>query len=110
MPRQPDNPWVIFGRAPGTRLANLNATWQVVRREAGLEDVRLHDLRHSFASRGLALGLSLPMIAKLLGHTQLQTTARYAHLAPSSVKTVADRVADSLAHDMDTPPGAPSST
>ena len=63
-----------------------------------------HDLRHSFASRALALGQSLPMVAKLLGHTQLQTTARYAHLAPSSVKTVADRVADSLADDMDTPP------
>ena len=77
------------------------ASWQLVRREAGLEDVRLHDLRHSFASRALALGQSLPMIAKLLGHTQLQTTARYAHLAPSSVMTVADRVADSLADDMD---------
>ena len=75
MPRQSGNPWVIFGRAPGTRLGNLNASWQVVRREAGLEDVRLHDLRHSFASRALALGLSLPMIAKLLGHTQLQTKA-----------------------------------
>ena len=104
MPRPPGNPWVIFGLAPGTRLGNLNAPWQLVRREAGLEDVRLHDLRHSFASRALALGLSLPMIAKLLGHTQLQTTARYAHLAPSSVKTVADRVADSLAVDLDTPP------
>ena len=62
-----------------------------------------HDLRHSFASRALALGLSLPMIAKLLGHTQVQTTARYAHLSPHSVKTVADRVADSPADDMDTP-------
>ena len=67
--------------------------------------MRLHDLRHSFASTALALGLSLPMIAKLLGRTQLHTTARYAHLAPSSVKTDADRVADSLAHDLDTPPG-----
>ena len=76
----------------------------MVRRAAGLEDVRLHNLRHSFASRALALGLSLPMIAKLLGHTQLQTTARYAHLAPSSAKTVANRVSDSLAHDLDTPP------
>ena len=63
-----------------------------------------HDLDHSSAFRALALGLSLPMIAKLLGHTQVQTTDRYAHLAPHSVKTVADRVVDSLADDMDTSP------
>ena len=105
MRRQPDNPWVIFGRWSGWRLANLNASWQVVRCEAGLEDVRLHDLRHTFASRALALGESLPMIGKLLGHSQIQTTARYAHLARHSVKTAADRVADSLADGMGTPPG-----
>ena len=69
IPRQPGNPWVIFGRGPGTHLANLNASWEVVRREAGLEDMRLHDLRHSFASRALALGESLPTIARLLGHS-----------------------------------------
>ena len=46
LPRQPDNPWVISGRGPGTRLSNLNATWEVVRKKAGLEDVRIHDLRH----------------------------------------------------------------
>ena len=108
IPRQPDNPWVIFGRQPGTRLANLNASWQLVRREAGLEDVRLHDLRHSFASTALALGESLPMIARLLGHSQIKTTARYAHLARQSVKTAADTVADSLAEDLGPPPGAPS--
>ena len=110
IPRQPDNPWVIFGRWSGSRLANLNASWQLVRREAGLEDVRLHDLRHSFASSALALGESLPMIARLLGHSQIQTTARYAHLARHSVKAAADRVADSLAGDMDTPPDASSVT
>ncbi len=106
MSRQPRNPWAIFGRGPGTRLANLNASWQIVRREAGIEDVRLHDLRHSFASRVLALGESLPMIARLLGHSQIQTTARYAHLARQSVKTAAT-VADSLADDIGPVPGAP---
>lgn len=55
-------------------------------------------------SREFALRLSLPMAAKLLGHTWVQTTARYAHLAPHSVKTVADRVVDSRADDdMETP-------
>ena len=106
LPRQPDNHWVIFGRGRGTRLANLNASWLVVRAKAGLEDVRIHDLRHSFAARALALGESLPMIGKLLGHRQIQTTARYAHLARDSVKAAAARIADSLEADIDTPPDA----
>ena len=104
LPRRPDNPWVFPGRVQGTRLHTLNASWQIVRREAGLEDIRLHELRHSFASRALALGESLPTIRKLLGHTQVQTTARYAHLGRRSVKIAAARIADSLEADMDTPP------
>ena len=104
LPRQTDNPWVFPGRAPATRMGNLNASWQVVRKEAGLEDVRIHDLRHSFASRALALGESLPMIGKLLGHHQVQTTARYAHLARHSVKSAARRIEDSLANDLDSRP------
>ena len=104
LPRQPDNPWVIYGRGPGARLSNLNATWGVVRKKAGLEDVRIHDLRHSYASRALSLGESLPMIGKLLGHSKVQTTARYAHLARDSVKVAAERVANSLAADLDSPP------
>ena len=103
LPRLADNPWVITGRGAGGRLGNLNAQWIVVRKRAGLEDVRIHDLRHSFASRALALGESLTMIGKLLGHRQVQTTARYAHLAPESVKTSAARVAESIATDMETP-------
>ena len=100
IPRVVDTPWVIAGRKPGTRLANLNAPWLVVRARAGLEDVRLHDLRHSFASRALALGESLSMIGKLLGHRKVQTTARYAHLAQDSMKASAARVAESLRADM----------
>ena len=103
LPRQPDNPWVISGRGQGTRLSNLNATWTVVRKKAGLEDVRIHDLRHSYASRALSLGESLPMIGKLLGHSKIQTTARYAHLARDSVKAAAERISVSLAVDLDTP-------
>ena len=97
-------------REPGTRMGNLNASWQVVRKEAHLEDVRIHDLRHSFASRALALGESLPMIGKLLGHRQVQTTARYAHLARHSVKAAALRIEDSLAVDMDVPANASAPT
>ena len=69
------NPWVIAGRGPGKQLATLNTTWQVVRREAALEDVPLHDLRHTFVSRALALGENLTMIRDLLGHRKVQTTA-----------------------------------
>ena len=67
----------------------------------GRKDVRIHDLRHSFASRALALGEGLPMIGKLLGHTQVQTTARYAHLARDTVKASAGRIGDSIDGDLE---------
>ena len=100
LPREPGNPWVIPGRKPGTHMRNLDRAWKVIQARAGLEDVRIHDLRHSFASRALALGESLPMIGKLLGHSQVETTARYAHLARDSVREAAERVADSIATDI----------
>ena len=100
LPRTPGNPWVIPGSAPGRRLGNPNPAWEIVREKAGLKDVRIHDLRHSFASRALARGHSLTMIGRLLGHRQPQTTARYAHLAPHSVKSAAESVADSLLADI----------
>ena len=100
LPHAADNPWVIAGRKPGTRLSHIAYHWYRVRDRADLEDVRLHDLRHSFASRALALGESLPMIGKLLGHSKIQTTARYAHLARDSVKESAARVAASIGADI----------
>ena len=100
LPRMEGNPWVIPGRKPGTHLRDLNDAWKVIRTRAGLEDVRIHDLRHSYASRALALGESLPMIGKLLGHSQVETTARYAHLARDSVKEAAERIAGSIAGDI----------
>lgn len=64
----PDNPYVITGRKPGGRLVELQHAWGPIRGKAGLDDVRIHDLRHSYASNALALGEGLPMIGKLLGH------------------------------------------
>lgn len=96
IPREDGNPWVIAGRLPGTHLTDLQRPWRRLRKRAGLEDVRIHDLRHSYASRALALGEGLPMIGKLLGHTQIQTTARYAHLARDSIRNAASRVTDSI--------------
>ena len=91
-----DNPWVITGTLEGKRLSDLQPFWQRVRARAGLKDVRIHDLRHTFASTAVAAGQGLPMIGKLLGHTQVQTTARYAHLAAEPVQLAANAVAESL--------------
>ena len=100
LPHLPGNPWVIPGAKPGARLSSLFEPWRRVRARAGLDDVRIHDLRHSYASRALALGESLPVIAKLLGHAQIQTTARYTHLTRDAVKDAAIRVARDIAEDV----------
>ena len=92
LPRLPGNPWVIYGIKPGGRLIDLQPFWQRLRARAGLKDARIHDLRHTFASAAVAAGQGLPMIGKLLGHTQVATTARYAHLAADPVKAAADDV------------------
>ena len=98
--RVPGNPWVFPGRKKGTHQRNLNDSWDRVRKRADLDGVRLHDLRHSFASRALALGEGLPMIGRLLGHRKVQTTARYAHLARESVQASTERVAESIGADI----------
>jgi len=95
--RVDNNPWVIVGALPGSRLSDLQPFWQRVRARAGLKDVRIHDLRHTFASTAVASGQGLPMIGKLLGHTQVQTTARYAHLAADPIKDAADQVSSTIA-------------
>ena len=90
------NPWVIVGTKPNARLTDLQPFWQRVRARAGLKDVRIHDLRHTFASTAVASGQGLPMIGKLLGHTQVQTSARYAHLTADPIKQAVESVAASL--------------
>ena len=94
------NPWVIVGKKPGGHLTTITPEWYRLRKRAGLEDVRIHDLRHSYASRALANGESLSMIGKLLGHADLQSTARYAHLARDQEKTAAEKVAVSIDADI----------
>ncbi len=90
------SPWVIAGRDPDKPLVNLRKPWHRIRAMAGLDDVRLHDLRHSFASVGAAGGLSLPMIGALLGHTQAATTQRYAHLAADPLKQAVDMIGERI--------------
>lgn len=98
--REPDNPFVIAGRIPKSHLTDLQPFWQRVRARAGLKDARIHDLRHTFASVAVSNGQSLPMIGKLLGHTQVQTTARYAHLATDPVLRAANDVTDIIARQL----------
>ena len=69
----------------GTHITQINATWRRLRVAAGIPDVRLHDLRHSFASDALMAGVPLAVVGEMLGHKQAATTQRYAHLAPSVV-------------------------
>lgn len=90
--RQADNPFVICGDVEGRPLINLQKPWSRIRAMAGLEDVRMHDLRHTFASVAAMGGMSLQMIGALLGHSQPQTTARYAHLAANPLLEAAEEV------------------
>lgn len=96
LPRLEGNPFVICGRREGMHLVNLQKPWRRIREAAGLSDVRLHDNRHSFASFAVASGMSLPLIGALLGHSQPQTTARYAHLADDPLKAAVTLVGEKL--------------
>jgi integrase len=102
IPRLEANPFVICGERPRRHLVNLQKPWRRIRAVANLDDVRLHDLRHSFASVSAASGYSLVLIGKLLGHSQPATTARYAHLANDPVKAASDAVGSHIAAAMNT--------
>jgi integrase len=97
LPRVNGNPYVIVGQRDGAALVNLEKPWQAIRTAAGLPNLRLHDLRHAFASAGAARGDSLLVIGKLLGHAQVSTTERYSHLASDPLKATAARIADTMA-------------
>jgi integrase len=97
LPRVEGNPHVIVGQKDGACLVNLEKPWRAIRKAAGLDAVRLHDLRHAFASVGAASGDSLLVIGKLLGHRQAATTARYAHLSADPVKAAAMSIAGRIA-------------
>ena len=101
LPRLEGNPYVVVGQKDGASLVNLQKPWQAIRKAAGLTDVRLHDLRHSYASVGAAGGDSLLVIGKLLGHHHAATTERYAHLALDPIKAAAASIAGRIASALD---------
>jgi integrase len=80
------NPWLFPGDVPGKPVREIRRFWLAIQKEADLPGVRVHDLRHTFASLLVSGGASLEMIGKLLGHSQMQTTQRYAHLMDSPLR------------------------
>lgn len=96
--------YVIAGSTAGMKdekpRSDLNKPWAAVMKRAGLENVRLHDLRHSFASIGVGGSVGLPIIGKLLGHTQASTTQRYSHLDVDPLKRAVDAIGDHIAAAM----------
>ncbi|MDX2263401.1 MAG: tyrosine-type recombinase/integrase [Hyphomicrobiales bacterium] len=97
LPRAADNPYVLVGKKPFSHLVNLQKPWNQLRNAAGLPDVRIHDLRHTYASYAGANGASLLNIGQLLGHSRAQTTMRYTHLVAGAIRDINDRVGQHLA-------------
>ncbi len=98
--QDPLNPYVITGKLEGSHLTDLQRPWRRIRSRANLNDVRIHDLRHTYASRAVSAGVPIQMVGKLLGHTQLQTTMRYAHLDDASVLSAGEDVANLIAQPL----------
>lgn len=96
LPRLEDNPYVIAGKIAGQHASDLQCPWRRIRAKAGLDNVRIHDLRHTYASNAVSSGMPIQMVGRLLGHTQLQTTMRYAHLADDPVRRAAEENAARL--------------
>lgn len=97
VPTVEGNPYLLPGKKDGTHVTDLQAVWVRIRKAAGLDDVRIHDLRHSFASIGAATGDSMLIIGALLGHRSAKTTERYTHLSDHPLKSAAERISDEIA-------------
>ncbi len=89
--------FVIAGDVPGKPRADLHRPWKLIAKRVGLESVRIHDLRHTYASFGAGSGLGLPIIGKLLGHREAATTQRYAHLDSDPLRRAANEIGGQIA-------------
>ena len=106
--RQPrgDGPWAFPSPVrPGRPCSDDLGLWRRVRREAGIEDVRLHDLRHNYASWAVMNGVPVPVVSRLLGHSSARMTLRYVHLCDRDVREAAERIGQAMAGLMDGPRG-----
>jgi integrase len=98
---QEDSPYVLPAERGTGHFIGIQKPWQRIRGAARLNDVRLHDLRHSFASVAVSGGDSLYLVGKVLGHRQSRTTERYAHLKDDPLRAVADRTSGRIAAMME---------
>ncbi|MDI1291469.1 MAG: tyrosine-type recombinase/integrase [Methylobacter sp.] len=99
-PRIPDNPYVFPGRIEGNQINNPQKAFTRVLKQAGIENFRIHDLRHSHASIAINNGATLYEVQHLLGHSQVKTTTRYAHLADETLRKVSDNIANTISNTM----------
>ena len=97
LPRLEMNPYIIVGKKSGQHMVNLRKPWMRIVKRAGVEHVRLHDLRHSFASFAVSSGASLTLIGGQLGHHSIETTQRYAHLSRDPVRQATETTANIIA-------------
>jgi integrase len=96
LPKVDGNPYVIIGHGEGKHLVNLRKHWVGMRTQIGLSDVRLHDLRHTFASSAIMAGVPIAVVGKLLGHKNSKTTERYAHIGQDPVRAAGELVASKI--------------
>lgn len=104
MPRIQGNPYVICGKKEGSHLVNIKDPWGQIRQKAQLNDVRIHDLRHNYASTAVVSGHHLKVIGSLLGHADTKTTERYAHLANDPLQTANEAISNRILNAMTTKP------
>ncbi len=97
LPRVAGNPYIIVGEVEGKQMVKPNRQWRRIRQHAGLGDVRMHDLRHTYASVLAMQGESMLVVAKLLGHRQLRTTERYAHIGNNPLDLATQKAGASIA-------------
>jgi integrase len=106
LPRLEGNDFIMPGEKDGTPRADLKRPWAAITQAAGLEGLRLHDLRHSFASIGAGGGLGLPIIGRLLGHATPAMTAKYAHLDNDPMRRAVNQIGSTISAAMNRKPGA----
>jgi integrase len=96
-----DTDLVFPGRLPGEPFTDVTSAWGKICSAAGITEFRPHDLRHNYASYLVSSGISLSVVGKLLGHTQPQTTWRYAHVADAALRTATNQFGDILTRRTD---------
>ena len=96
LPRRRNVPWLFGNPRTGKALARITEHWYDIRERAGLDGLRLHDLRHTFASHAVRNKETLTMVGQLLGHRYPQSTARYAHWADEDVLRAAQQIGDAI--------------